>query len=275
MWTLSGFSDEIDADLETQCRVLDQLGIRQLELRSAWHTNVLDLSDEQLDDVRTTLAAHGIRVSSIGSPLGKIAITDEFEPHLRRAARAVEIAGRLDAPVIRVFSFFVPAGDEPDDHRDEVLRRMTAFARVAEGHPVVLAHENEKEIYGDIPRRCLDIVESVGSDRLRLTFDAANFVQCGVRPHTEAYPLLRPHLEYVQIKDAVAETGDVVEAGAGDGEIERTLAALRDDGFDGVLSLEPHLGSVDGYVAYSGPELFTRAANALTGLLAGLGVAYR
>lgn len=271
---LSGFSDEIDPDVEAQCRLLDELGIRHLEFRSAWNTNVLDLTDEQLDDVRKTLAAHGIRVSSVGSPLGKIPITGDFEPHLARAARAVEIAERLEAPVIRVFSFFIPDGHDPDGYRDEVLRRITAFVSLVEGHDVVLAHENEKAIYGDTPRRCLDVVESVGSAKLRLTFDSGNFVQCGVRPYAEAYPLLRPHLEYVQIKDAIAATGQIVEAGAGDGELHQTLGALRDDGFDGVLSLEPHLGTVDGYVAHSGPRLFTRAANALTGLLDALGIAY-
>ena len=79
----------------------------------------------------------------------------------------------------------MPAGDDPDRHRDEVLRRMRELAAVAEQAGVVLLHENEKDIYGDIPRRCLDIVESVGSDHLRLAWDAANFVQVGVRPFSE------------------------------------------------------------------------------------------
>ncbi|MGA8115552.1 MAG: sugar phosphate isomerase/epimerase family protein [Actinocatenispora sp.] len=274
MWTLSGFADEIDPDLDVQCRLLDELGIANMEFRSAWDTNVLDLDDAQLDRVRDTVARHGIRVSSIGSPIGKIGITEDFPSHLDRFRRALAVAERLEAPVVRVFSFFIPAGTDPDSYRDEVLRRMSAIADAARGHGVVLAHENEKEIYGDIPRRCADLVESVGSEQLRLTWDSANFVQCGVRPHTEGFELLRPYLEYVQIKDAVAATGKVVPAGAGDGEVRETLTALRDDGFDGVFSLEPHLGTVDGAVAHTGGELFSTAARAFTGLLDELHITY-
>ena len=83
--------------------------------------------------------------------------------------------------------------------------------------------------------------EGKGSPALRATFDAANFVQCGVRPFTDAYPLLRPHLVYLQVKDALAGTGEVTPAGEGDGEIRETLLALRDSGFAGFMSLEPHL----------------------------------
>ena len=68
---------------------------------------------------------------------------------------------------------------------------------------MILVHENEKEIYGDIPRRCLDIVTSVASPNLQLAWDPANFVQVGVRPFTEGYAMLRPHVDYMQIKDAL------------------------------------------------------------------------
>ena len=80
---------------------------------------------------------------------------------------------------------------------------MAALTARSEGRGVILLHENEKEIFGDIPRRRVEIVESVGSPTLRLAWHAANFVQCGVRPFTEGYESIRPHLEYMQIKDAL------------------------------------------------------------------------
>ena len=283
MWTLSGFADEISPDLDGQCRVLDELGVRYLEFRSAWQTNVLDLDDAQLDRVGKTLAEHGLRVSSIGSPIGKIGVADDFEEHLRRFDRALAVAALLGAPYVRLFSFFLPAGDDPASHRDEVLRRMAALADRAAGHSaehsaehgVILLHENEKGIYGDSPARCLDIVESVGSPRLRLAWDAANFVQCGFRPHTDGYAMLRPHLEYVQIKDAVLATGEVVPAGRGDGEVRETLRALRADGFTGFFSLEPHLAAAGPFGGFSGPELFGVAHAAFTDLLVEEGIEYR
>src|SRR6202008_4336670 len=125
--------------------------------------------------------------------------------------------------------------------RQAVIDRMGALAQIAAEREILLAHENEKEIYGDIPERCADLIASVGSPALRATFDAAHFVQCGVRPHPDGYERRRPHLVYLQVKDALAATGQVVPAGQGDGEVRETLAALRDSGFEGFMSLEPHL----------------------------------
>jgi sugar phosphate isomerase/epimerase len=274
MWTLSGFSDEISHDFREQCEVVSGLGLKYLEIRSAWNVNILDLDDDQLGTVQQTLKEFDLSVSSIGSPIGKIGIHDDFEPHLERMRHAAEVADRFDAPYIRIFSFFIPEGDDPDRHRDEVLRRMRALADVAEQSDVVLLHENEKEIYGDIPRRCLDIVTSVDSPKLRLAWDAANFVQVGVRPFTEGYDALRPYVAYVQIKDARLADASVVVAGAGDGEVVETIRALRADGFDGFFSLEPHLADYHSAGGFSGPELWTSAWRAFTDILKAEGIEY-
>jgi sugar phosphate isomerase/epimerase len=267
MWTLSGFVDEISDDFTEQCEVAAGLGLKFIEVRSAWGTNILDLDADQLSQMQQIMDQHGLQVSSIGSPIGKIFIDDDFPPHLERMRHAAEVAQRFGAPHIRIFSFFLRPGSRPADHRDEVLRRMRALAQVAEEAGVLLLHENEKEIYGDTPERCLDIVTSVDSAHLRLAWDPANFVQVGVQPFTEGYSMLRPHVTYIQIKDAHAADGEVVVAGAGDGQVVTTIRALRDDGFDGFFSLEPHLGAVDSTGAFSGPELFTKAWRAFTDLL--------
>lgn len=274
MWTLSGFSDEIDDDFTTQCQVVADLGLRFIEIRSAWGINILDLDADQLATVQRTLAEHGLQVSSIGSPIGKIAITDDFGPHLERMKHATEVAQLLNAPYLRLFSFFIPEGEDPDGYRDEVLTRMRAIADVAERAGVIAVHENEKDIYGDIPRRCLDIVTSVDSPNLKLAWDPANFVQCGVKPFSEGYESLRPHTVYIQIKDALLADGSVVVAGAGDGQVRETIRELRRDGFDGFFSLEPHLGSFTAFGALSGAELWTSAHTAFTDILTSEGIAY-
>jgi sugar phosphate isomerase/epimerase len=274
MWTLSGFVDEISDDFTEQCQVASGLGLRYVEVRSAWGTNILDLDDSQLANVQETLDRYGLKVSSIGSPIGKISIDDEFAPHLERMQHALEVAESLHAPYIRLFSFFIPEGTDPDSRRDEVLSRMSALAEAAVDSDVILVHENEKEIYGDIPRRCLDIVTSVSSPKLQLAWDPANFVQVGVRPFSEGYAMLRPYVGYIQIKDALLVDGTVVVAGAGDGEVPETVRALRADGFDGFFSLEPHLGEYTAFGALSGPELFTQSWKAFTDILTSEGIAY-
>ncbi len=271
MWTLSGFADEISPNLDEQCELLRQSRINWVEFRGAWDTGVLDLDDEQLDRVRRTLSAAGLRVSSVASPIGKVGIHDDFEAHLRRFDRTLAVATRLEAGLVRLFSFYIPAGDDPAGHREEVLRRMCALVNRARGHDVLLAHENEVGIYGDVPERCADIVEAVASERLRLIWDPGNFVLCGVRPYTDGYAQLRPHIEYVHVKDVKrdAATGlaNAVPAGEGDGELPRTLRALHDDGFDGFFSLEPHLAIAGTLSGFSGAELFATALRAFTGLL--------
>jgi sugar phosphate isomerase/epimerase len=274
MWTLSGFIDEISDDFSEQCKVAAGLGLRYVEVRSAWGINILDLDAAHLDTLGQTLTEYGLSVSSIGSPIGKISIDDDFLPHLERMQHAVEVAELLEAPYIRLFSFFIPEGTDPDSRRDEVVSRMSALAEAAADADVILVHENEKEIYGDIPRRCLDIVTSVDSPKLQLAWDPANFVQVGVRPLTEGYSMLRPHVGYIQIKDALLADGTVVVAGAGDGEVVETIRALRADGFDGFFSLEPHLGEYTAFGALSGSELFTKAWKAFTDILNSEGIAY-
>ncbi len=270
-WLLSGFGDEIDPDPAVQLAVLSALGARHVEVRGAWGTNVVDLSDEQLARLATMITVRGMGVSAIASPVGKVAARGDPDAELGRLRRAITAAHGLGTRYVRLFSFYHP--DEPPEAvRDVVLARLRAFADLAERADVVLLHENEKQIYGDVPARVLDLVESVGSPALRVAWDSANFVQVGVRPYTEGYPLLRPYLEYLQVKDALAGTGEVVPAGAGDGELAETLTALRDDGYAGFASLEPHLAEQSAAGGFSGPAAFGRAARAFAALVESIGV---
>jgi sugar phosphate isomerase/epimerase len=273
--TLSGFADEISPDPETQLSVLAAESITHLELRSAWSVNVADFTAAQLVDFRGVIEGAGVRVSAIGSPIGKIAISAPFAPELERMRRVADIAAELGTTIVRVFSFYMPAGEPPERFRTQVIDQMGALAQVGEERGVLLAHENEKEIYGDLPGRCADVITSVASPALRATFDPANYVQCGVRPFTDAYSLLRPYLVYLQVKDARAATGEVTPAGEGDGQLRETLLALRDSGFAGFMSLEPHLDRAGRRGGFSGPDKFRRAAQALKSLLGELSIGWR
>ena len=273
--TLSGFADEISADPRAQLATLAAESITHLELRSAWSVNVADFTAAQLAEFRALTGDAGVRVSAIGSPIGKIPVSAPLGPELDRMRRVAATARELGTTIVRVFSFFIPPGEPPGQYRSEVTDRMAALAAIAAGEGLVLAHENEKEIFGDTPDRCADLITAVGFPALRATFDAANFVQCGVRPFTSAYGLLRPHLVYLQVKDAIAATGEVVPAGQGDGQVRETLVALRDSGFDGFMSLEPHLVTAGRFGGFSGPGAFTTAARALKSLLDELAIPWR
>ncbi|MFI6094768.1 sugar phosphate isomerase/epimerase family protein [Lentzea sp. NPDC051213] len=270
-WLLSGFGDEIDPDPVVQLSVLEALGARHLELRGAWGTGVLDLDSRQRGELRRLLDERGFGVSAIASPLGKVSLELPVEAELARLAIAIDLAHTFSTRYIRMFSFY-QEGRDPAGMRDEVLVRLRAMTALAERADIVLLHENEKDIYGDTPERVLDLIEATGSDHLRVAWDSANFVQVGSRPFTDAYADLRPHLEYVQIKDAIAADGRVVAAGEGDGELVETLTALRDDGYQGFVSLEPHLSAAHALGGFSGPAAFGQAARALRRITDELGV---
>jgi sugar phosphate isomerase/epimerase len=276
-WKLSGFGDEVDTDPHVQGAVLLALGAHHIEVRSAWGINVVELDDEATVRLKAGLDALGLTVSAVASPIGKVDVSLPVEYEVERLLRVIRVAKTLGTRFIRIFSFFRSDGQSADDVRDAVIERMTRLAATAAEHDVVLLHENEKGIYGDTPERVLDLVVSVGSPHLRLAWDSANFVQVGVKPFTDAYAMLRPYVDYLQVKDAIAASGDgvlhlQVPAGRGDGELLETLTALRDDGYTGFASLEPHLASAHELGGFSGPEAFGDAGRAFRQLTDSIGV---
>jgi sugar phosphate isomerase/epimerase len=283
-WPLSAFGDEIAPDLEEQVEALRALDVGSVELRAAWGVNVVDLDPEQLARAARVLREGGIGVSAVGAPVGKSPIDGDFEDELGRLRAAFRAADTLGTGLVRVFSFYVDG--ECERHRDEVLRRMAAMAAEAQGAGVVLAHENESLIYGDAPERCADLLRSVGSPALRAVFDPANFVQVGVaRPFDAGWPLLREYVTHVHVKDAVPAARDggtgvpappsvrslgesVRPAGQGAGQVPELLRALAAEGYQGYLTLEPHLTGT--HPDLTGRARMEIAVTALRSLLAEL-----
>jgi len=280
MIRLSAFADEISPDLDEQIAALSREHIHFLDLRGVWYTNVLDLTDQQVARIKGTLDAHGIGIAAIGSPIGKVPIDSSFDEHLHRFEQAIALAHTFQTPYIRIFSFYPPAPLKegsgvvnPAEYRDEVLgrlREMTARARAA---GVILLHENEKDIYGDTIARCVDLLQNCNDAHLQAVLDPANFIQCGQTPYPDAYEALRPWLEYVHVKDARSD-GSVVAAGEGVTHWPELLQRLRAGGYDGFLSLEPHLASASKYQGFSGPDLFRLASQALQQMLQAMGWEY-
>ena len=201
-FVLSGFADEIDDSLDIQIDVLDEPGIEHIDLRSVDGTNILDLGDEAVAETRRKLDDHGIAVAALGTPIGKIGVTDPFERERERIERALDLAERFDADYLRVFSYYIPEGDDPADHRDEVLRRVETTTAMAEEVGVTLGHENEKPIYGDTPERCRDLLTTIDSPRFRAVFDPANFLEIGVTPYPDALLQVAEFVEHLHVKDA-------------------------------------------------------------------------
>ena len=244
-WRISGFADEISDSLEEQINGLHRLNMSWVEMRGVDGRNLIDHSDEKVSEIKKRLDDAGISLSACGSPLGKIDIGDLFEPHLERLKRAIDVAHKMGTDNIRIFSFFVPAKERPA-RKAEVFDRMGRMVRCAEENGAVLLHENEKEIYGEMAPECLELMKAFYGDHFKAVFDFANFVQAG-QETLDAYRMLQPYIAYVHVKDALAENGNVVPAGMGDGHVAEILDRLSDAGYDGFLSIEPHLAHFAGF----------------------------
>ncbi len=240
---ISGFADEISDSLDKQIEVVKQLGMQHISIRGVDGKSINDYNyDEFVSNILPRLNQNGIKISSIGSPIGKVFIDDQegFEKQLIDLANLCKIAQVSGCKYIRMFSFFIKPELNYDDYQNEVICKLKQYTKIAEDHNIILLHENEKDIFGDIPRRCKLIIDEVNSENFKAIFDFANFVQCQINP-IEAYELLKQHIEYIHIKDASYSVSYNVLAGTGDGKIEEILTDAIKNGYQGFLTLEPHL----------------------------------
>ena len=267
---VSAFADEIGDELEAQLEVLGANDVGNIELRGVWGKGVLDLSAAEVRRLKDAARQAGVGFSAVGSPIGKFPVAGDFTEERQRMQRALDYAAVLEAPFVRIFSYFIPAGDDAAAYRNQVLDWLGALAQLAEPTGVCLAHENERGIYGDTGNRVLDLLDSIASPAFTGIFDFANFVVCGEDAY-RCWQQVRPHISYFHIKDAVAATGTVVPAGEGDGAVARILAEAYVAGFDSFLTLEPHLDVAAASHGRTSPARFGTAADALKRVLAGIG----
>ncbi|HOE11683.1 MAG TPA: TIM barrel protein [bacterium] len=275
MIRLSGFGDEITSDFEGQLRHLVEMKINFIELRGLWGTGILELSAEQQERARSALRQYGIKVAAIGSPIGKVPVTDPAEKEIARFRIAVERARYFSAPNIRVFSFYLPKGEDPQKYRQDVLDRIRAMVEIAEKEGIVMMLENEADLYGEKAVYCADLLNTIDSPHLKMAFDPANFVCAGQHPVDECLPLVRRHIAHVHIKDARLGSKEMTLAGEGDGQIPELVRALKEDGYSGFITMEPHLAEAGRSSGFSGPELFAKAVQSFCKILDAEGLEYR
>ena len=240
----SAFADEASPSIIEQIEACKANGIEYIELRNVDGKNISNFNVDEAKALKETLDAAGIKVSSIGSHYGKIEITDDFEPHFEAFKQTVEVAKVLDTKYIRMFSFFFTKGQDRDEYKAEVYRRLDAMVDYANEHGILCCHENEKGIYGDITERCLELAEHYG-ERMGCIFDPSNYIQCGSET-LEGFKLLQDYITYFHVKDCIAAIDTVVPAGEGDGHLVEIMKMLDQKEKVYFLSVEPHLRVFEG-----------------------------
>lgn len=242
---LSAFADEATGKLDEQIKILKEENISLVELRGVDGKNCADLTEEDAKKIAEKLKANNIGISALGSPFGKIGITDAFEPHLEKFKKSLKVCKILGCTRIRIFSFYMPLNKSYKSYREEVFNRLEQMLLLAEKEGILLVHENEKGIYGDNEQRCLELYNHF-EGRLGIAFDPANYVQCKVDPKA-AYELQKNTITYFHMKDALFSDGSVVSVGNGDGSVPYILEDVKKSRSDKViLTVEPHLHVFNG-----------------------------
>ena len=248
---LSAFADEYSADFTEQLEGMRNFGISHVEIRGVDGKNVSVLTQDEVKTVKAKLDYYGMGVSAIGSPVGKIQFDGDLDGHLDMAKRVFETANVLGARYVRIFSFYAPEGENILGYKDRIFSELGRLSDAAKSHGVVLCHENEAKIYGDVPERCREIYDVFGGD-IKTVFDMGNYVLEGVKPYPVGYELLKDSIAYFHIKDALS-AGAIVPPGCGEASIKEILAAhvkyAKDDFF---VSVEPHLQLFSGLNALVG-----------------------
>jgi len=151
--------------------------------------------------------------------------------------------------------------------------KVAFLVDIAGENELQLLLENEKGVVGDIPERCLRIMRAIDLPQLRFIWDPANFVQCGAVDQVDRWwDELHPYTGYIHIKDARLADNSVTVAGDGDGQLLELLTRLRESGYQGVLSLEPHLLEARHSSGFSGADGMAAAVDALRKLMAVAGI---
>lgn len=247
----SGIADEASPDLERQLAAHKELGWKHIELRNLSGKNLTDLSDEDFDTVAGQLEAAGMQVSCFAAQLANWSrpIDSDLEVDLAELRRAIPRMQRLGTRFIRCMSY--PNCDPPlsdGDWRQEAVRRMKALAKLAEDGGVTLVHENCSGWGGLGPSQTMQLLSEVGSEHLKLVYDTGNPVQALQEPWSY-YEGVREAVVYVHIKDYKprrdqSDPEHAVFPGEGAAEVERIVADLLANGYDGGFSIEPHITSV-------------------------------
>jgi len=315
---LSGFADEAanNKTVTEQFAAFAALGMQYFSIRfidvGGGVKNVMKLDPAEIRTVKSMMAEYGLRVSSIGSPIGKVKLRDiddgtknvyvPFKKYLASdVKRACQLAHKLETKLIRGFSFYPPKGSNPQDHLSEAVDRLGQIAEVCQQAEVTFGLEVEANLVGCTGHLLAEIYRQVNHPAMLLVFDAANILVQGYSQAElfEQYLAMKPGLGWLHIKDyrsprRLTKTGHVdedalkhfVPADVGDSGHERILRDLAQSlpslegklqrrGVPGVfLDLEPHLKGGGQFGGFSGPDGMGVALRSLCRVLDYVGIDY-
>ena len=244
----TGIADEAGKPIETQIRAHEELAWKFIEVRNTAGGCITDVSDEEFERILGLVTGAGMKISCFASQIGNWSreIGGDFEVDRAELARAIPRMQQAGTKFIRIMSW--RPGEAPmAEWRAEALRRVAELVRMAEDGGIMIAHENCSGWASESPANTLEMLETIGSPAaLGLIYDTANPLSHG-KNSMEFATGLREHVDYLHIKDwqlSADGGGRGVWPGEGDSEVREQLAAIFATGYDGFVSIEPHIAAI-------------------------------
>ncbi len=246
VWTLSAFADEAGGSMDEQIAALQKAGIDHIDLRSVDGINITELPAAHARQVAKKLDDASIRVGMFGSPIGKIDIADDFEIDTHKLEHLGEMKDIFGAAKVRLFSYYNKQEAEHSVWQAKCIDRLKRLTEIAARLDLVLYHENERHIFGDLVRDVgviRDQCRQADPEHFKLIFDFDNYNQSG-EDVMAAWRELGPATDAIHLKESKKQSDGTfqhVPVGTGDGHVPEILRDLADRGWEGPLTLEPHL----------------------------------
>ena len=255
---IAAITDEFSPDLDTALTAMQEIGMTAAELRVIGGKNILDLTDQEIDRVQSAIATRGFKVISIASPVLKCLLPDSppidsrfqhdvfasrhtFEDQPRLTARAFEIANKLNALIVRVFSFWRTM--EPERCFDQVVDALGKLANEAASRGLIIGLENEHACNIATAAETARLLAALDHPNLQVVWDPANAYVAGENPFPEGYRRLQvDRIIHVHAKDCHLENGKPEWGPLGTRAIDwkGQITSLLADGYPGYISLETH-----------------------------------
>ncbi|HEX8835074.1 MAG TPA: sugar phosphate isomerase/epimerase [Abditibacteriaceae bacterium] len=254
-WLVSAFADEAGDTCDVQIAALQRAGLKHIDIRSIDGFNITALLLDKAREIKQKLDDAGISVNMFGSPIGKIDISEDFEIDLAKLRHLGELAPVLGCNAVRIFSYFNKEGASHEEWKAQSLKRLEQLRSTGQELGLVLYHENERHIFGDLAND-VEAISALRNDSFKLIFDFDNYNQSGENVW-DNWLQLREATDSIHLKDS--KDGQHTPAGQGGGFVREILTDAVARGWNGPVSVEPHL-SHSGAVAATGPSGIANAA---------------
>jgi sugar phosphate isomerase/epimerase len=248
MIKLGVFSDEVSQDLARSIALAREFKLDGLEIRSVWDKPPQKLDADDAANIRAALDEAGLACYSIASPFFKCALDsqDEYNQHIDILRRCIRLAKTLGTNNVRGFTFWRRPSPTFEEARDRIIEKFREPVSIIEGEGICVCIENESSTYIASGIQLRKLIEDIGSPNVRVTWDPCNclFDRACEPPYPDGYEAVKDVLRLVHVKDAKRvddeRIAEHMPVGEGDAMLKPLFSRLKQDGYDGYLSLETH-----------------------------------